>query len=729
MALSIDELKQLSQQLFFDNVSEEIEPEDLRFFLNELMNAVQEASTPEKENKGVAAALVQGLIGGAGNDANTLYKLRLLISALQTAIDQLKNSNQVPTQTRVTKVGTITQSPDNPYQYIIAGYEWLINNVAFSLNSKTLIADPAHETLSRTDLIVLNDQGTTALIKGANGPVLGPQPLYDSNKSIVIGIIPITPNGPEVIPSPNDHKQNTDLKLAEGTAYESTAQEIRTKLDEEVYTDERALDALAEHVEDTENISVSFDPETRIFRFQLKADQSKYPIIYASDEAVPDSTFDAAQGYKPGDVFIAYSSQLYICLYAGAGSANWFQAASISDIQSLIQNGEFVTKGQDENIWGKKLIQHASGIGFKQSSEGLGTLNIKGTNWQSNAERTINIVAGAMGGFAIGVVQGTVYLTITGNINQTAHFDVTDHPNNAGITYMQKIQAKAGILAHLDDITAALASVPSGSHIRGSYDITANPASYPKGLASDAVNATQVGNGSGSGNTIKKGDTWYVVNYTGTETIGSGLAINGNRALIVALVDDAGNSDADWTIIEHNIDLATASAPGLVKLINSLVSTATDAALTAAQGKALKDLIDALTTVVGAKADLVEGKVPASQLPAPSANTSSGIAAYDATLQTRYHPGDQVTSGGRFWSARTDVFIDQAGTAPPTNPAVTQNTYWTELSASHIQNTDTALRQTNGLPLTADQIVTSFTTLDNDQKTLKIYKSTNFNGF
>jgi hypothetical protein len=88
--------------------------------------------------------------------------------------------------------------------------------------------------------------------------------------------------------------------------------------------------------------------------------------------------------------------------------------------------------------------------------------------------------------------------------------------------------------------------------LRGTFDITTNPAQYPKGLASSAVNATQVGNGSGVGPTIQGGDFWYVIdNSAGTNTIGPGAKpITTNNAIILALVDNATNADSDWIILE-----------------------------------------------------------------------------------------------------------------------------------------------------------------------------------
>lgn len=112
------------------------------------------------------------------------------------------------------------------------------------------------------------------------------------------------------------------------------------------------------------------------------------------------------------------------------------------------------------------------------------------------------------------------------------------------------------------------ASLSTGQ-LRGSFDITLNPAQYPKALASSAVNATQVGNGSGAGPIIKKGDYWYVINNPGTDTIGPVTAktILTNNAIIIALVDNATNSHADFLILENS---STADGPANVATLRTL---------------------------------------------------------------------------------------------------------------------------------------------------------------
>jgi len=60
-----------------------------------------------------------------------------------------------------------------------------------------------------------------------------------------------------------------------------------------------------------------------------------------------------------------------------------------------------------------------------------------------------------------------------------------------------------------------------------------------------------------------------------------------------------------------------------------------------------------------------------------------------------YGAGDQVTHGSKFWQSKVN---DNANRVPA------ENAFWFELSPSHLPNTDTALRRTNGATLTADAI-------------------------
>jgi hypothetical protein len=83
----------------------------------------------------------------------------------------------------------------------------------------------------------------------------------------------------------------------------------------------------------------------------------------------------------------------------------------------------------------------------------------------------------------------------------------------------------------------------------------------------------------------------------------------------------------------------------------------------------------------------------------PAADQTSGIEEYDPLVA--YTFPHQVKYSGRIWDAKLNV---PAGQAPPTLAATTENTYWRELSPSHVQNTDTAMRLANGTVVTADNL-------------------------
>ena len=112
---------------------------------------------------------------------------------------------------------------------------------------------------------------------------------------------------------------------------------------------------------------------------------------------------------------------------------------------------------------------------------------------------------------------------------------------------------------------------------------------------------------------------------------------------------------------------------------------------------------DGVFDALAFKADLVDGKVPPSQLPV--AGAVSGIPAWDITHA--YLTYDVVSNLGRIWQAKLDIAANTAGSNPPTNPATTSNAYWNELSQTHLQNTDTQLiLASTGAVLTADSIQT-----------------------
>ena len=106
------------------------------------------------------------------------------------------------------------------------------------------------------------------------------------------------------------------------------------------------------------------------------------------------------------------------------------------------------------------------------------------------------------------------------------------------------------------DIYPLNGGVPGFSR-RGTFQITSPPAQFPKGDASTAVGGIQVGNGSGIGPSIKKGDAWQITDNSdfssNVDNPFSGLFLN-KRDFIVANIDNASpfNSN-DWYIIKGSV--------------------------------------------------------------------------------------------------------------------------------------------------------------------------------
>lgn len=88
---------------------------------------------------------------------------------------------------------------------------------------------------------------------------------------------------------------------------------------------------------------------------------------------------------------------------------------------------------------------------------------------------------------------------------------------------------------------------------------------------------------------------------------GAILASNDYQRDYISLVDnnlaDPNGTNTTWAVYagQGSVPVATSTITGTVKLINSLASLATDAALTAAQGKVLNDAIATLATTVSLK--------------------------------------------------------------------------------------------------------------------------------
>jgi|GEM_PF-3981983 len=108
---------------------------------------------------------------------------------------------------------------------------------------------------------------------------------------------------------------------------------------------------------------------------------------------------------------------------------------------------------------------------------------------------------------------------------------------------------------------------------------------------------------------------------------------------------------------------------------------------------AIIDSSGLLQEEMAAKADLVNGKVPTSQLPVPAAQLAS-IPAWSTA--TPYIIGRQVTYQNQIWESR----VNNNQNIPPTEGQV-----WREVSPTHIQNTDTQLLTATGTPVTAQYIL------------------------
>jgi len=189
-------------------------------------------------------------------------------------------------------------------------------------------------------------------------------------------------------------------------------------------------------------------------------------------------------------------------------------------------------------------------------------------------------------------------------------------------------------------------------------------------------------------------------------TMSGDIAFNASQTFPVAGIQDATTSAKGVVQVGTNIDVSSGtisvkssstSQSGVVQLVNTVTSTSTTEALTAAQGKALQDQIDnlvitsnltlagtidgstgLLVTVTGAGAALVPPFVPGAALPAAAAGnaeffvivTVNGTMTPTGGTPTLTHVGDWFLSDGAVWQ-----FLDvgyQPGYASTTFPGVIQ---------------------------------------------------------
>lgn len=144
----------------------------------------------------------------------------------------------------------------------------------------------------------------------------------------------------------------------------------------------------------------------------------------------------------------------------------------------------------------------------------------------------------------------------------------------------------AGILLERDDIDTDTAfaapsntKVPStqalvtyignllagGTRIRGSVTLT-SASTYPVGTAASYTNGTQIGDGSGVGNSIKAGDAWYVGNAASFQMGPTATKLVEQGDLVIAITDGATNVDANWLILDNDTNTASTTSAGLIVL-------------------------------------------------------------------------------------------------------------------------------------------------------------------
>lgn len=122
-----------------------------------------------------------------------------------------------------------------------------------------------------------------------------------------------------------------------------------------------------------------------------------------------------------------------------------------------------------------------------------------------------------------------------------------------------KVPSTQAIVTYIANLIA------SGTRIRGSATLT-SASTYPVATAAGYTNGTQTGNGSGVANAIKAGDAWYVGNVASFQMGPTAANKVSKGDLVIAVTDGAGNLDAQWLVLQSNVDLATTSIAGVVLL-------------------------------------------------------------------------------------------------------------------------------------------------------------------
>ena len=118
----------------------------------------------------------------------------------------------------------------------------------------------------------------------------------------------------------------------------------------------------------------------------------------------------------------------------------------------------------------------------------------------------------------------------------------------------------------VQQLADGLNNLPTVVRPRGTFEVILwATAEYPKAIATNAVNALQIGNWSWTWPNIRAWDAWRVLD---TWLVGSWIEVD-LWDFIIANVDNAGNNDADWYIQEWNSPIINITRANLLALISA----------------------------------------------------------------------------------------------------------------------------------------------------------------
>lgn len=139
------------------------------------------------------------------------------------------------------------------------------------------------------------------------------------------------------------------------------------------------------------------------------------------------------------------------------------------------------------------------------------------------------------------------------------YIEVTNNANNVTDPVGQQDVATKNY------VDVSLANLPSWT-VPWTFEIFLwTTAQYPKAISTNAVGALQTKNWSWAWPSIKAWDAWQVLD---TWLVWSGVEVD-EWDLIVALIDNATNSDADWYILEWNSPIINITRADLLALISA----------------------------------------------------------------------------------------------------------------------------------------------------------------